>query len=51
MRKYNATLDDHAIFPESASASMSSQGWIYDTNANDWLGYVYPNAGTMPVIQ
>lgn len=51
MRKYNAALDDHAIFPESTGASMASQGWIYDTNANDWLGYVYPNTGTIPVIQ
>lgn len=51
MRKYNATLDDHAMFPESAATSMGSQGWNYDTNATDWLGYVYPNTGPMPTIQ
>ena len=51
MRKYHAGLDDHANFPESASASMGSNGWTYDTNATDWLGYVYPNTGSMPTIQ
>lgn len=51
MRKYNADLDDHAIFPESAYSSMYSQGWMYDTNYNDWLGYVYPNTGSMPTVQ
>ena len=51
MRKYHAGLDDHANFPESAAASMGSNGWTYDTNATDWLGYVYPNTGSMPTIQ
>lgn len=51
MRKYHAGLDDHANFPESAAASMGSNGWTYDTNGTDWLGYVYPNTGSMPTIQ
>lgn len=51
MRKYNADQDDHAIFPETAYSSMYSQGWMYDTNYNDWLGYVYPNTGPMPTVQ
>lgn len=51
MRKYHADKDDHAVFPETALSSMVSQGWQYNTNYNDWLGYVYPNTGTMPTVQ
>jgi hypothetical protein len=52
MRLYNADLDDHAIFPETAMADMQANGWMYMSGSTDWLGYVYPNInGTMPTIQ
>ncbi len=52
MRKYNSARDDHAIFPESSSATMAAQGYTWTVNTNDFLGYVYRNLnGTMPVVQ
>ncbi|MFT3817827.1 MAG: S8 family serine peptidase [Rubrivivax sp.] len=53
LRRYNATLDDNAIFPESSLATMTSLGYTSISNGVDWLGYAYPNppAGTMPVVQ
>ena len=51
IRKYNVARDDHAIFPETAWPTMQSQGYTQNTNTTDWLGYVYPNTGSMPVIQ
>jgi hypothetical protein len=51
MRWYNANRDDHAMFPETAAGTMYGDGYIYYTNYSDWLGYVYPNNGTTPVIQ
>jgi hypothetical protein len=50
MRKYNPTRDDHAIFPEAKLGSMVAQGYTLDSGS-DWLGYVYPNTGPVPVIQ
>jgi serine protease len=50
MRKYNPTRDDHAIFPESKSAEMTSLGYT-ENSFSDWLGYVYPNTtGAEPAI-
>jgi subtilisin family serine protease len=41
-RKYNAARDDHAIFPETQLAYMTSIG--YTQNAGkEWIGYVYAN--------
>lgn len=52
MRKYNASRDDNAVFPESALATMTNQGYNEMSNSSDWLGYVYPNTnGQTPVIQ
>jgi hypothetical protein len=51
IRKYNVARDDHAIFPETAWPTMQSQGYTQNINTTDWLGYVYPNTGSMPVIQ
>ena len=52
MRSYNAQRDDHAVYPDTKSSNMASQGYIYTTNSSDWLGYVYPNTtGQVPVIQ
>jgi hypothetical protein len=42
MRKYNATRDDHAIFPESQISAMTAQGYTQNSGS-DWIGYVYPN--------
>lgn len=51
MRKYNPTLDDHAIFPESTLSAMTALGYTQNSGS-DWLGYVYPNlTGTIPAIQ
>lgn len=51
MRKYNPTLDDHAIFPESMLSAMTALGYTQNSGS-DWLGYVYPNlTGTIPAIQ
>ncbi len=51
MRKYNPTLDDHAIFPENILATMQSRGYTQNSGA-DWFGYVYPNlTGEAPAIQ
>ena len=47
--KYNPTRDDHAIFPETALSTMIMQGYTQDSGS-DWLGYVYPNTGPVPVI-
>ena len=51
LRKYNATNDDHAIFPEVASivTSMTNQGYTQNSGS-DWLGWVYPNYGSRPVV-
>ena len=48
IRKYNVARDDHAIFPETAWPTMQSQGYTQNINTTDWLGYVYPNTGSMP---
>lgn len=50
MRKYNPARDDHAIFPETLLGAMQAQGYTQDSGS-DWLGYVYPNTGSVPVIQ
>jgi serine protease len=52
MRKYNPTRDDHAIFPETVAIvnTMTSQGYTQNSGS-DWLGYVYPNAGSRPTVQ
>ncbi|MDA8521732.1 S8 family serine peptidase [Acidovorax sp. NCPPB 4044] len=50
MRKYNPTKDDHAIFPETKAGYMAGLGYTVDSGA-EWLGYVYPNNGPVPVIQ
>ena len=50
MRKYNPARDDHAIFPETALSTMTTQGYTQNSGS-DWLGYVYPNTtGNVPVI-
>jgi serine protease len=41
-RKFNETIYDHAIFPESELSSMIDQGYNQNSG-NDWIGYVYPN--------
>lgn len=41
-RKYNATYDDHAIFPESELANMAAAGYTVDSGAA-WIGWVYAN--------
>lgn len=41
MRKYNRTLNDHAIFPENQLSLMQSKGYT-ENSGSDWLGYVYP---------
>ena len=52
LRKYNPTNDDHAIFPEVAAivADMTNQGYVQNSGS-DWLGWVYPNYGSKPVVQ
>lgn len=50
MRKYNPARDDHAIFPESKLAYMTSLGYT-ENSGSDWLGYVYPNSGGVPTVQ
>ena len=42
-RRYNPQRDDFAIFPESELAQMVSQGYTSTGNANEVIGYVYPN--------
>ncbi len=52
MRKYNRARDDFAVFPDTALATMQSNGYTEDGNLTDWLGYVYPNVnGNVPIIQ
>jgi hypothetical protein len=51
MRLYNADRDDHAMFPETAYSAMYNAGYYYYSNNSYWLGYVYPNSGSMPPIQ
>ncbi len=52
MRKYNRARDDFAVFPDTALATMQSNGYTEDGNLTDWLGYVYPNVnGNVPTIQ
>ena len=52
MRKYNPTLDDHAIFPETQWLAMWMAGYTANTGNTDWIGYVYPNTnGNVPAIQ
>ena len=41
-RRYNASRDDYAIFPESELAAMQADGYT-QALGNDWIGYVYPN--------
>jgi serine protease len=41
-RRYNASRDDYAIFPESELAAMVADGYT-QALGNDWIGYVYPN--------
>ena len=52
LRKYNAVNDDHAIFPEVASivTNMANQGYTQNSGS-EWLGWVYPNYGTRPIVQ
>ncbi len=52
MRKYNASRDDHAIFPETLLTQMTNLGYTLDSGS-DWLGYVYANPinGATPTIQ
>lgn len=42
-RRYNATRDDNAIFPEGELADMVADGYT-QASGNHWIGYVYPNA-------
>lgn len=43
-RYYNASGDDHAIFPESKLSAMISAGYSPPGGgANPWIGFVYPN--------
>ncbi|MGK3961819.1 S8 family serine peptidase [Sorangium sp. So ce118] len=51
MRKYNPSTDDHAVFPETATSAMFDEGYTTYSNSSDWLGYVYPNTGSIPTIQ
>lgn len=41
LRRYNPSLDDHAIFPESELAAMISNGYTQTSLAGQ-LGYAYP---------
>jgi serine protease len=50
MRKYNPTVDDHAIFPDTLLTQMASQGYTQNSGS-DYIGYVYVNNGTVPTIQ
>ncbi|MFT3792606.1 MAG: S8 family serine peptidase [Rudaea sp.] len=47
LSRYNPTLDDNAIFPETLAASMT--GYTDSSEPDGWLGYVYVNTGTKPV--
>jgi len=52
MRKYNPTLDDHAIFPETRLSEMLAAGYTANTGYSDSIGFVYPNTnGNVPAIQ
>lgn len=42
MQKYNPTLDDHAVFPETMYSTMASQGYTVTDGNGGYLGYVYP---------
>jgi serine protease len=46
IRAYNATYDDHAIFPQSLQSTMSSAGYTVNITS---LGYIYKNSGTRPI--
>jgi serine protease len=49
LRRYNASRDDHAIFPETKLVQYQNEGY---TSGTAWLGYVYENNGTsVPIIQ
>ncbi len=50
LRKYNATRDDHAIFPENLLTQYTNEGYTLNSGS-DWLGYVYPNYGSVPTVQ
>jgi serine protease len=50
IRKYNSARDDHAIFPETLLTQYTNAGYTLNSGS-DWLGYVYPNSGTVPTIQ
>lgn len=41
-RKYNPARDDHAIFPETMLAEMTSAGYTQNSG-HEWIGYVYVN--------
>ena len=49
LKRYNPTLDDHAVFPETTLGTMTAQGYTAISGL-DWLGYVYlnPASGAMP---
>jgi serine protease len=51
LRRYNPARDDTAIFPETPviAATMAAQGYTTLSGA-DWIGYVYANNGTQPVV-
>jgi hypothetical protein len=48
IRKYNAQLDDHAIFPETETASMAAAGYTQDSVGDSWMGWVFINSGSRP---
>lgn len=50
LKRYNPTLDDHAVFPETTLGTMTAQGYT-TISGLDWLGYVYlnPASGAMPI--
>ena len=42
-RRYNPTLDDHAIFPENQLTQMINAGYTVIDGNNSLIGYVYAN--------
>jgi hypothetical protein len=49
LSRYNPSLDDNAIFPETLLGTMT--GYTDSSEPDGWLGYVYANSGAMPTIQ
>lgn len=49
LKRYNPTLDDYAVFPETTLGTMTAQGYT-TISGLDWMGYVYlnPASGAMP---